>query len=162
VNKTITDKQTTMSVDISRYVGVWYQLAHYPSWFQHNDCYNTTADYKLIDNYTILITNTTISNGEIRQVKGQGKILGDGMLRVSFPSTPNIEGEDRTTPNYIIDNVWSNTAGEYRFATVTDCNKSQFYLLSREAHPCLEEYNQVINYVTNNFNRDKIVLTPHY
>jgi apolipoprotein D and lipocalin family protein len=152
-----------MSVDITKYLGKWYQLAHYPSWFQHSDCYNTTAEYKMIDNYTILVVNTNMCNGELHQVKGQGKILGDSMLRVSFPSVPTVEGEDRTTPNYIIDNVWiNNNTGEYQFATVTNCDKSQFYLLSREPHPCLEEYNQIINYVTNNFNRDKIVLTPHY
>lgn len=50
------------SFDINKYFGVWYELIHYPSWFQRNDNYNTMATYTLDhDTQIILVKNSTKS-----------------------------------------------------------------------------------------------------
>ena len=64
-------------------------------------------------------------------------------------------------PNYIINHLWLNH-NDYIFSVVTDLNKNSLYVLSRTPYPTLEEYNTIMKYVVKNFNRDKLVQTPHY
>ena len=157
---------------IHKYLGKWYELAHYPSWFQRNDNYNTTAEYKLTKN-GIQVTNTTISNGKIMQSVGNATLLDDFMLRVDFPMpevaklqqsgefNPANINNDPTYPNYVIDHIFLK-GNQYAYAVVTDADHKSFYLLSRCPSPPLHEYNEVMQYVINHFDRDTLVQTPHY
>jgi apolipoprotein D and lipocalin family protein len=38
--------QAVARVDLERYMGKWYEIASFPTWFQR-DCFCTTADYEL-------------------------------------------------------------------------------------------------------------------
>lgn len=169
--------------DIRKYLGTWYELAHYPSWFLRNDYYNTTAKYSLNRNGTIKVVNSTISQGMPIQVVGTAQYLGGNNLRVDFPipevanlaasqqfNVPNMNypgtaagwTNNQLQPNYVIDRVWLNSRGDYIFAVVTDPTKNSFYLLSRSSHPSLGAYNELMTYVVANYDRDRLVQTPHY
>src|ERR1035438_1299749 len=36
---------TVSSVDLTRYVGKWYEIARYPNWFEKEDIGDVTAEY---------------------------------------------------------------------------------------------------------------------
>lgn len=158
--------------DINKYLGKWYELAHYPSWFQRNDNYNTTANYTLT-NDGIKVVNTTISNGKVIQSIGKAKVLEDFTLRVDFdmPEVAKLQksGEfdvknvitDANYPNYVIDHIFLK-GNTYAYAVVTDADKKSFYLLSRCSNPPLHEYNEVMQYVIQHYDRDLLVQTPHF
>ncbi len=46
------------SVDVERYMGLWYSIASIPTSFERNCIQGTTAEYTLLDNGQIKVTNT--------------------------------------------------------------------------------------------------------
>lgn len=158
-----------MSFDINKYMGVWYQLIYYPSWFQESNSYNTTAVYQIINNQ-IYVYNSNIVNGQQNDSYGTAKVIKDYQLRVDFPMSEvnKFDLNDKSflhkddEPNYIIDYIWEDCQGQYIFSVVTDLNKESLYVLSRLKHPSLSMFNKVMDYVTNNYNVKKLVQSPHY
>ena len=63
-----------MAFNIKKYMGTWYELVHYPSFFQRNDNYNTKAVYTLKNNM-VQIENSTNVMGKIVTSKGTGKLV---------------------------------------------------------------------------------------
>lgn len=182
--------------DLNKYLGLWYELVHYPSWFQRNDNYNTTAEYKLNDNNTISVQNSTITQGKHFESYGIAVSLGDTNFHVNFDMSEvnklidsnefkqplfspnqnlketNLERTKETDKegdkegdkeaNYVINRIWANDKGEYIFAIVTDAKYQSLYVLSRYKHPSLLYYNGIMEYVLTNFDRDRLVQTPHF
>lgn len=160
-----------MAFNIKKYMGTWYELVHYPSFFQRNDNYNTKAVYTLKNNM-VHIENSTNVMGKIVTSKGTGKLVDEYALQVVFeqpeidklaangqfkPAIPQQSG-----PNYIIDHIWLDEEGNYIYAVVTDIGKNALYVLSRTPHPLLKDYNKLMTYVVKNYDRDRLVQTPHY
>lgn len=46
------------SIDVERYMGLWYSIASIPTSFERNCIQATTAEYTLLDNGQIKVTNT--------------------------------------------------------------------------------------------------------
>jgi len=65
-------------------------------------------------------------------------------------------------PNYVIDKLWYTSNGSYMYAVVTDLHKEQLYILSRLPNPPLCHYDMIMNHVVQNYDRDRLVQTPHY
>lgn len=164
---------TATKFDISKYLGTWYELMHYPSWFQRNDNYNTQAEYSLNRDGTIKVVNSTITQGKRFESIGSAKQLSDMNFRVDFPM-PEVNkltnsGQfkpdqltDSNVANYVIDRVWVNKLGSYIYAVVTDAKHDSLYVLSRFSNPDLAAYNEIMNYVVANYDRDRLVQTPHF
>ena len=161
--------------NLSQYLGTWYELAHYPSWFQRNDNYNTKAEYALNADGSVSVHNSTISQGKPFDSYGTAKTLGGLNFRVDFPipevaklaqsgqfQQPDASDFIMQGPNYVIDRIWTNECGQYIFAVVTDPSRQSLYVLSRYCHPSLIAYNEVMAYVVANFDRDRLVQTPHF
>jgi lipocalin len=161
-----------MTFNIKKYMGVWYELIHYPSFFQRNDNYNTKAEYKLI-NGMVDITNSTLVQGKLVKSKGKGKLIDDFILRVDF-APPEVSklaqtGQFKpanipqsTEPNYVIDHIWVDDDDNYQYAVVTDLHRNALYVLSRTTRPPLKDYTKIMNYVLQFYDRDRLVQTPHY
>jgi len=170
-------------IDVNKYLGKWYELAHYPSWFQRNDNYNTTAEYSLNENGTIMVKNTTISNGKKVESFGTARRLSHDDFRVDFSldevkkltktevfrdvpgfmNTPGVEGTRREKEaNYVVDKVYMDQDGNYMFSIVTDPRRESLYILSRQKHPSLHSFNQIMKYVVTNYDRDRLVQTGQY
>lgn len=175
------------SFNLRAYMGRWYELVHYPSWFERNDDYNTTADYELNPDGTVCVLNRTITRGKHFESHGRARMLGDSVFRVDFP-LPEISkltqsGEfvspfpgnpkqgsppfsemmlDPNQPNYVIDRIWTNCHGQYIFAVVTDPQRQSLYVLSRYPHPSLLAYTEIMEYVVAHFDRDRLVQIPHF
>lgn len=162
-----------MTLVLEKYLGTWYELMHYPSWFQRNDNYNTKAVYSLNPDGSIRVHNSTITQGKLFDSIGTAKYLGEASLRVDFPIPEVVKlqksgqfsgssARDITGPNYVVDKIWTNNCNEYIFAVVTDPSKQSLYVLSRTPTPSLQAYTQIMEYVLANFDRDRLVQTPHY
>jgi apolipoprotein D and lipocalin family protein len=81
--------QTVPSVDLSRYLGTWYEIARYPNRFQRN-CYRSTATYSLLDDGDIRVVNACRRDrpdGEEKRVEGRAWVVdktSNAKLRVRF------------------------------------------------------------------------------
>ena len=77
------------SVDLDRYVGLWYEIARYPVFFQEG-CTNTTAEYALRDDGRIAVVNTCHDGspeGPVRRIEGTARIADpttNAKLKVQF------------------------------------------------------------------------------
>ncbi|MBU0489104.1 MAG: lipocalin family protein [Bacteroidetes bacterium] len=82
-------RETVKSVDLQRYMGVWYEIARFPHSFEKN-LVGVTATYKLKENGRIEVLNQGYLdslNGKPKTAKGKGKLPDKsvpGKLKVSF------------------------------------------------------------------------------
>ncbi len=76
------------SLDVNRYMGLWYAVASIPTTFERNCAQGTTAEYTLLPNGQIEVTNTCYSaQGKPIVATGRAWIpnAGEpGKLKVSF------------------------------------------------------------------------------
>lgn len=79
---------TVESVDLTRYAGLWHEIARYPNWFEKG-CTDTTAEYALRDDGRISVTNscTKQDTGERDVAEGVAKAVSgsnNSKLKVKF------------------------------------------------------------------------------
>lgn len=81
-NKTIT---TAPNFDLSKYTGLWYEIAHSKSFYFDNECQNTTAEYTILKPDLIQVNNSCdkVDKGHT-SVIGTAVPISDGYLRVYF------------------------------------------------------------------------------
>ncbi|HEX5132310.1 MAG TPA: lipocalin family protein [Candidatus Krumholzibacteria bacterium] len=81
---------TVRNVDLSRYVGLWYEIAKIPNRFQKQCARGTTAEYTLRGDGRITVLNRCIKeDGSADQAEGVAKIVdkeSNARLKVSFVS----------------------------------------------------------------------------
>ena len=73
-------------VELEKYVGKWYEIAHLPARFQEG-CSETTATYTLSKNGNISVLNECRRKDKVTQAKGKAKIADKttgAKLKVSF------------------------------------------------------------------------------
>lgn len=80
---------TVDAVDLERYAGKWYEIMRLPNSFQ-DDCWNSTAEYEIIDSETIRVINRCREDsvrGEHNSVNGKAWVVegsNNSKLKVSF------------------------------------------------------------------------------
>lgn len=123
---------TVPYVDISRYMGTWFEIASIPVRFQR-DCVGTTANYTLLDNGQVEVLNTCKKyelNGEMIEAKGRGRVVEaatNSKLEVSF-----VGPFFRDTWFFWAD-YWIVELGEnYEYAVVGSPSREYLWILSRE------------------------------
>lgn len=65
------------SVDVARYMGLWYEIARYPTSFQ-KDCEGTTAEYTLREDGRVDVVNTCrfgTKDGEPRSAEAVARVM---------------------------------------------------------------------------------------
>ena len=81
--------RTVQRVDLSRYVGTWYEIASFPQSFQRG-CTGTTATYRLREDGDVDVLNRCRQgslDGEERSARGRARVVdhaSNARLRVSF------------------------------------------------------------------------------
>jgi len=77
-------------VDIERYMGTWYAVASIPTTFERDCVRGTTAEYELLENGQVRVTNTCYrEDGTSFQAVGRAWVPNSdepGKLKVSFVS----------------------------------------------------------------------------
>ena len=130
-------------VDVSRYLGKWYEIARYPHSFEEN-CYAVTADYKLLDDGSIRVTNRCREgglDGKLKEAVGKAYIADsqtNAKLEVTF-----------FWPFYgdywIID-----LAEDYQYAVVSEPDRQYLWILSRAPTMDTPLYEQLTAKLKNN------------
>jgi apolipoprotein D and lipocalin family protein len=80
------DLPVVQNVDPVRYLGLWYEIALLPHWFE-NGCTQTTAQYSAGENGKIAVLNQCLKNGRPHQAKAVAWHAGsgqDGKFKVRF------------------------------------------------------------------------------
>ena len=86
---TASEVATVEAVDLDRYLGLWYEIASFPAWFQRG-CTATTAEYSLRDDGLIRVVNSCRKgsvDGKLKQSVGRAKVVDpetNAKLKVSF------------------------------------------------------------------------------
>lgn len=79
---------TVDKIEIDRYLGVWYEIARKPMYFQKQCDRHVTATYTLNENGNVDVLNRCLSeDGTVNQVKGEAFIQNapfNSKLKVSF------------------------------------------------------------------------------
>lgn len=115
--------KTVATVDLSRYVGKWYEIARYPNWFEKECASDVSAEYTFLADGKLEVINTCrLSDGELKSSKGSAKIVdkrSNAKLKVTFfwPFYGNY---------WIID-----LDPEYRYAVVSEPGRDYLWILSR-------------------------------
>ena len=80
--------KTVEYVDISRYMGKWYEIAKIPNRFQKNCKGNTTATYTMLESGDVNVVNQCLeNNGFVNTAEGIARIAdseSNSKLKVSF------------------------------------------------------------------------------
>ncbi len=130
--------ETVAFVDPSRYIGLWYEIASIPQFFNTN-CLCTTATYGIIDSTTISVFNQCRLNsvdGSLSTINGTAVVTDPGVnakLQVAFFGP---FGSDY----YIIA-----LASDYSYALVGDRLRRSLFVLSRTTTMDSATYNSLLS-----------------
>jgi apolipoprotein D and lipocalin family protein len=110
------------AVDLSRYVGKWFEIASFPMFFQRNCIGDTTAEYGLTSGGAVSVRNRCRTESGFDEAQGRATVVegsNNARLKVSFfwPFRADywIIGLDF----------------EYRWAVVGNPNRKYLWVLSR-------------------------------
>ena len=139
-------------VELKKYLGKWYEIAHLPFRFQEG-CTDTTATYSLSEDGSISVLNECIKNGKVKRAKGKAKVVdksSGAKLKVTF-----------FWPFYgdywIID-----LSKDYDYAVVGTPNRKYLWILSRTPRMDDKLYSQLIESVkSKGFDVDNFIKTSH-
>ncbi|HCM39152.1 MAG: hypothetical protein A2070_00865 [Bdellovibrionales bacterium GWC1_52_8] len=126
----VTLLRTVPSVDLSRYVGTWYEIARLPNRFQ-KDCAQSTAKYSLREEGKIDVLNSCrkLSDGSLKEAHGLAEVVDrdtNSKLRVIF--TPGlIRWLGIGWGNYWIIEL----EPEYKYVVVSEPGREYLWILSR-------------------------------
>ncbi len=120
--------RTVDKVDLQRYMGLWYAVAHIPTSFEARCAQGTTAYYALLSNGQVEVTNTCYdAAGKPSSVVGRAWIpepSAPGKLKVSFV---RLLGLSFFPADYWILDL----AADYSYAVVGSPSASFGWILSR-------------------------------
>ena len=145
------------SVQITQYMGLWFEIAKIPNRFQKTCARNTMARYRLRDDGRVDVLNScTREDGKLIQARGIAKIVdrpSHAKLKVSFF---RIIGISLFWGDYWIIGLDE----DYRWAVVGTPNRKYGWILSREPRLLPEDWNRVIDILrAQGYNPDLFVRT---
>lgn len=115
--------KTVAHVDLSRYIGVWYEIASLPQWFQRN-CYGSTAEYSLRDDGDIRVVNRCHKgslDGPLSEATGKAWSVDPNNAKLKVQFFWPFRGD-----------YWIIELGEdYEYAVVGHPKKKYLWILSR-------------------------------
>src|SRR5579872_3645261 len=80
--------ETVQHIDLSRYVGRWYEIARYPNKFERKCDRDVTAEYSKKEDGDIRVVNACVSsNGKVNRSVGTAKVVdasSNAKLKVAF------------------------------------------------------------------------------
>lgn len=133
--------ETVGYVSIDDYVGLWYEVASNPVFF-NKDLVNVTAEYTKRDDGEVDVLNkghAGFPDGPVDSIKGIARVVDtetNSKLAVRFPSVlwGLVEGD-----------YWIVALDEYyEWAVVTDSRQKTLFVLSRDPVMAREQYDTIV------------------
>lgn len=147
--------KTVDDVDLSRYIGKWYEIASFPQSFQKN-CFGTSAEYSINPDGVIIVENRCNKggvDGKEAYIKGKAFVVpnsGNAKLKVQFFRP--FKGD-----YWIID-----LADDYSYAAVGSPNMKYLWILSRKPNMDSSIYQDILLRLTSlGFDIQKLKKTTH-
>lgn len=139
-------------VDLKKYLGKWYEIAHLPFRFE-NDCTDITATYSLSKDGNVSVLNECLRDGKLKRAKGKAKVVDKNTgakLKVTF-----------FWPFY--GDYWIIDLGrDYDYAVVGTPNRKYLWILSRTPQMDDKLFSQLIEYVkSKGFDVGSLIKTSH-
>ena len=131
--------QTVPNVDLTRYVGRWYEIARYPAWFEKDCASDVTATYTALPSGKIEVLNECRqADGQVKRSKGTARVVDkrtNAKLKVTFfwPFSGNY---------WIID-----LPPDYSYAVVGEPDRKYLWILSRSSQLTESVYGQIVTRV---------------
>ena len=131
--------QTVPHVDLTRYVGRWYEIARYPTRFEKDCASDVTATYTQLSGGKIEVLNECRkAGGQVKRSKGTARVVDkrtNAKLKVTFfwPFSGNY---------WIID-----LAPDYSYAVVGEPDRKYLWILSRSSQLTESVYGQILTRV---------------
>ena len=127
---------TVPKVDLTRYVGTWYEIAQYPNRFQRKCERDTTAKYTMLPNGIIEVVNSCRrADNSMNTVRGKAKVVdrsSNARLKVTF-----------FWPFY--GDYWIiGLAADYRYAIVGEPDRKYLWMLSRTPKMSDQDYAEAL------------------
>lgn len=150
--------QTVASVDLEKYMGLWYELYRFPNSFEKG-CFDVTAEYRLKRNGKVAVANTCIkSTGSKKVGHGTAKVVNrktNASLKVSF--VPFLQRWALFGGDYNILALGEN----YEYALVGSKDRSYLWILSRTKELDEGTISHIKNIaITQGYNVSKFIKTP--
>ncbi|KAK9130472.1 hypothetical protein Sjap_010959 [Stephania japonica] len=154
------EMEVVKGLDLERYMGRWYEIASFPSFFQPKDSVNTRATYTLNKDGTVHVLNETYSGGKRVSIEGTAYKADpesdEAKLKVKFylpPFLPIIP----ITGNYWVLYI----DPDYKVALIGEPTRKFLWILSRETHIDDEIYNEYVQKaVEEGYDVKKLHKTP--
>jgi apolipoprotein D and lipocalin family protein len=153
---------TIATLDVSRYMGTWYEIAKFPNRFQRNCVANTRAQYLAQGNGTVQVLNScTTADGSTIDALGLAQQVGNATspkLQVRFAPAwlswlPMVWGD-----YWVID-----LDPDYQLAAVSDAKRDYLWVLSRTPRVNPTTYNALLTRLqAQGFEVQRLETTPQH
>jgi len=147
--------KTVSKVDLDRYLGLWYQIAYFPTWFQKKDCPLTTAEYSLRKDNKIKVYNAC----------WQDSVGGKKIQDATAKAWPVDESNSKLKVQFFWPfrgNYWIIMLDEYQYQWAVVSEPKQKYLWILYRQPIMDQYlyNQLLTELENrHFDLSRLVKT---
>jgi apolipoprotein D and lipocalin family protein len=137
--------QTVDKVQLDRYLGVWYEIARKPMYFENKCSRDITATYTLNENGNVSVTNRCLSkDGQLQQSIGEAFVQNapfNTKLKVSFLPEA-IRWLSLARGDYWILKI----DDDYQTVLVGEPRRKYMWVLSRSAQPDQAVVNEYLEY----------------
>ena len=134
---------TIASLDVPRYMGSWFEIAKYPTWFQKKCVSGARAQYSLLgDGQVQVINRCRLASGEVSEATGMARQIGPA-------TSPKLEV--RFAPAWLsfLPFVWGNywvidLDEDYQLAAISEPRRDYLWILSRTPKVDPARYQQLL------------------
>ncbi|RHN64924.1 putative zeaxanthin epoxidase [Medicago truncatula] len=137
------EPEVVKGVDLERYMGRWYEIASFPSFFQPTNGENTRATYILNSNGTVDVLNETWNNGKRESIHGiaykADPNSDEAKLKVRFLVPPFLPFIPAVGDYWIL-----YLDQDYQFALIGGPTELFLWILSRQTYLDDESYNKLV------------------
>ncbi|KAK4757569.1 hypothetical protein SAY87_018870 [Trapa incisa] len=137
------EMEVVKGLDLRKYMGRWYEIASFPSWFQPRNGVDTRATYTLNDDGTVHVLNETWSDGKRGFIEGSAYKADpksdEAKLKVKFyvpPFLPIIP---------VVGDYWVLCIDDdYQYALIGQPSRNYLWILCRQSHMDEEIYSMLV------------------
>lgn len=137
-------------VQLDKYLGKWYEIAHLPARFQEG-CSETTATYVLAKDGSVSVLNECKRDGKVKRAKGKAKVVDKATgakLKVTF-----------FWPFY--GDYWIIKLGDnYEYSMVGTPDRKYLWVLCRTPQMDSELYSDIVDFArSKGFDVERLIRT---